>query len=157
MGTPAFMAPEQFAGGVVGPAVDLFSWASTMVFAATGEQAFKGDTMPALMHAILTTEPDLSEVPEGLRPLLARCLAKNPEARPSAEELLGLLTGQMPQTAPVPDRPARLARCWASCSCCGPYRAETHQATTDRPAGAPSRRSRWARTETCSPGRSGSP
>ncbi|MGV9384403.1 serine/threonine-protein kinase [Nonomuraea sp. NPDC003707] len=106
MGTPAFMAPEQFAGGVVGPAVDLFSWASTMVFAATGQQAFKGDTMPALMHAILTTEPDLSEVPEGLRPLLARCLAKNPEARPSAEELLGLLTGQLPQTAPVPDRPA---------------------------------------------------
>ncbi|MEU6716109.1 serine/threonine-protein kinase [Nonomuraea sp. NPDC046802] len=117
MGTPAFMAPEQFAGGVVGPAVDLFSWAGTMVFAATGQQAFKGDTMPALMHAILTTEPDLSGVPEGLRPLLARCLAKNPEVRPGAEELLGLLTGQEPgaagprsaavsRSAPVPDRPA---------------------------------------------------
>ncbi|MFI7133922.1 serine/threonine-protein kinase [Nonomuraea sp. NPDC050153] len=112
MGTPAFMAPEQFAGGVVGPAVDLFSWAGTMVFAATGQQAFKGDTMPALMHSILTTEPDLSEVPEGLRPLLALCLAKNPEVRPGAEELLGLLTGQEPgaatgsRTAPVPGRPA---------------------------------------------------
>ncbi len=112
MGTPAFMAPEQFAGGAVGPAVDLFSWASTMVFAATGQQAFKGDTMPALMHAILTTEPDLSEVPEGLRPLLARCLAKDPAVRPGAEELLGLLTGQEPgaaagsRTVPVPDRPA---------------------------------------------------
>ncbi|MGW0589142.1 protein kinase domain-containing protein [Streptosporangium sp. NPDC002607] len=112
MGTPAFMAPEQFAGGAVGPAADLFSWASTMVFAATGQQAFKGDTMPAMMHAILTTEPDLSEVPEGLRPLLARCPAKDPEARPGTEELLGLLTGQEPgaaagsRTVPVPDRPA---------------------------------------------------
>ncbi|MEU0478845.1 serine/threonine-protein kinase [Streptosporangium sp. NPDC006013] len=110
MGTPAFMAPEQFAGGMVGPAADLFSWASTMVFAATGQQAFKGDTMPALMHAILTTEPDLSGVPEGLRPLLARCLAKDPEARPGTEELLGLLTRQEPGAAagsrPVPDRPA---------------------------------------------------
>jgi len=111
MGTPAFMAPEQFAGGVVGPAADLFSWAGTMMFAATGRQAFKGDTMPSLMHAILTTEPDLSEVPEGLRPLLARCLAKHPQVRPSAEELLSLLTGQAPGIAPgarpVPDRPAR--------------------------------------------------
>ncbi|MCC5575675.1 serine/threonine protein kinase [Microtetraspora sp. AC03309] len=112
MGTPAFMAPEQFAGGAVGPAADLFSWASTMVFAATGHQAFKGDTMPAMMHAILTTEPDLSEVPEGVRPLLARCLAKAPEARPGTEELLGLLTGQESgaaagsRTVPVPDRPA---------------------------------------------------
>ncbi|MFI6451587.1 serine/threonine-protein kinase [Streptosporangium amethystogenes] len=104
MGTPAFMAPEQFAGGVVGPAADLFSWAGTMAFAATGQQAFKGDTMPALMHAILTTEPDLSEVPEGLRPLLARCLAKDPEARPGTEELLGLLTRQ--ESGTVPDRPA---------------------------------------------------
>ncbi|MET9251622.1 hypothetical protein [Nonomuraea sp. NPDC003709] len=60
-------------------------------------------------------------------------------------------------TALAGSRSAPGARCWASCSCCGPYRAETHQATTDRPAGAPSRRSRWARTETCSPGRSGSP
>ncbi|MET7336040.1 serine/threonine-protein kinase [Nonomuraea sp. NPDC005650] len=102
MGTPAFMAPEQFAGEVVGPAADLFSWAGTMVFAATGQQAFKGDTMPALMHSILTTEPDLSEVPEGLRPLLAHCLAKNPEVRPGAEELLGLLTGQEPGAATGP-------------------------------------------------------
>ncbi|WP_433373427.1 serine/threonine-protein kinase [Streptosporangium sp. CA-115845] len=110
MGTPAFMAPEQFAGGAVGSAADLFSWAGTMVFAATGQQAFKGDTMPAMMHAILTTEPDLSEVPEGLRPLLARCLAKDPKARPGTEELLGLLTGQgagaVAGSRPVPDRPA---------------------------------------------------
>ncbi|GAA0852482.1 serine/threonine-protein kinase [Streptosporangium amethystogenes subsp. fukuiense] len=109
MGTPAFMAPEQFAG-VVGPAADLFSWAGTMVFAATGQQAFTGDTMPALMHAILTTEPNLSGVPEGLRPLLARCLAKDPAARPGTEELLGLLTRQGPGAAagswPAPDRPA---------------------------------------------------
>ncbi|WP_431900331.1 serine/threonine-protein kinase [Nonomuraea sp. bgisy101] len=94
MGTPAFMAPEQFESAMVGPAADLFSWASTMVYAATGQQAFKGDTMPALMYAILTAESDLSGVPESLRPLLARCLAKDPAVRPGIEELLGLLTGQ---------------------------------------------------------------
>ncbi len=94
MGTPAFMAPEQFEGALAGPAADLFSWASTMVFAATGTQAFKGDTMPSLMHAILTTEPDLSGVPEAMRSLLARCLDKDPARRPSAEGLLAQLTGQ---------------------------------------------------------------
>ncbi|MFI6504224.1 serine/threonine-protein kinase [Nonomuraea typhae] len=93
MGTPAFMAPEQFEGTAAGPAADLFSWASTMVFAATGTQAFRGDTMPSLMHAILTTEPDLSGVPEAIRPLLARCLDKDPARRPSAEGLLAQLTG----------------------------------------------------------------
>ncbi|MFD9946488.1 serine/threonine-protein kinase [Nonomuraea sp. NPDC059023] len=106
MGTPAFMAPEQFAGAVAGPAVDLFSWASTMVFAATGEQAFKGDTMPSLMHSILTAEPDLSGVPHDLRPLLQACLNKDPAQRPTADGLLATLTGapsgpQAMPTAPV--------------------------------------------------------
>ncbi|MFI9557390.1 serine/threonine-protein kinase [Nonomuraea endophytica] len=99
MGTPAFMAPEQFAG-TAGAAADLFSWASTMVYAATGKLAFHGDTMPAVMHAILTIEPDLSGVPEGLRPLVASCMAKDPLARPTAEAQLRLLTGQsVPETA----------------------------------------------------------
>ncbi|MFI6385886.1 serine/threonine-protein kinase [Nonomuraea sp. NPDC050540] len=107
MGTPAFMAPEQFAGGVAGPAADLFSWASTMVFAATGEQAFKGDTMPSLMHSILTAEPDLSGVPHDLRPLLQACLNKDPAQRPTADGLLSTLTGapsgpQAMPTVPVP-------------------------------------------------------
>ncbi|MFI6906010.1 serine/threonine-protein kinase [Nonomuraea sp. NPDC050394] len=106
MGTPAFMAPEQFAG-TAGAAADMFSWASTMIYAATGRVAFRGDTMPAVMHAILTSEPDLSGVPEGLRALVARCLAKDPLVRPSAEELLARLTGRgMPATAWIGSAPA---------------------------------------------------
>ncbi|MFI6299410.1 protein kinase [Nonomuraea sp. NPDC050790] len=106
MGTPAFMAPEQFAG-TAGPATDMFSWASTMIYAATGRIAFRGDTMPAVMHAILTSEPDLSGMPEGLRALVARCLAKDPLVRPSAEELLGQLTGRgLPATAWIGTAPA---------------------------------------------------
>ncbi|GAA4084152.1 serine/threonine-protein kinase [Nonomuraea soli] len=101
VGTPAFMAPEQF-GGVVGPACDMFSWASTMIYAATGQPAFQGETMPALMAAILQQEPDLSRVPEGLRPLIAACLAKEPSARPRAEVLLARLTGQAPERVAGP-------------------------------------------------------
>ncbi|MFI9554777.1 serine/threonine-protein kinase [Nonomuraea endophytica] len=107
MGTPAFMAPEQFAGGVSGPAADLFSWASTMVFAATGAQAFKGDTMPSLMHSILTAEPDLSGVPHDLRPLLQACLNKDPAQRPTADGLLATLTEAPsgPQAVPTSSGP----------------------------------------------------
>ncbi|MFI9554776.1 serine/threonine-protein kinase [Nonomuraea endophytica] len=112
MGTPAFMAPEQFAGGVSGPAADLFSWAGTMVFAATGRYPFRGDTMPALMHSILTTEPDLSGVPHDLRPLLRECLAKEPDHRPTAATALGTMTA-LPKpprptvTTPAPQAPSR--------------------------------------------------
>ncbi|MFI6504225.1 serine/threonine-protein kinase [Nonomuraea typhae] len=103
MGTPAFMAPEQFAGGPIGPAADLFSWAGTMVFAATGRNAFPGDTMPSVMHAILMTEPDLSGVPEDLRPLLQACLGKDPALRPTAAQALAAMTALPPPAAAVPD------------------------------------------------------
>ncbi|MFE3452003.1 serine/threonine-protein kinase [Nonomuraea sp. NPDC059194] len=93
MGTPAFMAPEQFEGTSVTGAADLFSWAATMLYAATGRLPFRGDTAPSLMHAILTTEPDLSGVPDELRPILHACLHKDPAARPTAEALLGRITG----------------------------------------------------------------
>ncbi|YCK41141.1 protein kinase domain-containing protein [Actinomadura sp. ATCC 39365] len=102
MGTPVYMAPEQFGGAPITPAADMFSWAATMVYAATGRQAFRGDTFPAIMHAILTREPDLSSVPPELRPALAACLVKDPTARPDAAALVRRLTGDEP---PVPTAP----------------------------------------------------
>ncbi|GAA2696527.1 serine/threonine-protein kinase [Nonomuraea recticatena] len=102
VGTPVYMAPEQFGGTPITPAADLFSWATSMIYAATGQQVFSGDTFPVIMHAILTREPDLSAVPQELRPALAACLAKDPAARPSAAALLRRLTGD--------EAPAPLAR-----------------------------------------------
>lgn len=99
VGTPVYMAPEQFGGAPITPAADLFSWATSMIYAATGQQVFRGDTFPVIMHAILTREPDLSGVPEELRPALAACLAKDPAARPSAAVLLRRLTGDEPPAA----------------------------------------------------------
>lgn len=78
VGTPVYMAPEQFGGAPITPAADLFSWATSMIYAATGQQVFSGDTFPVIMHAILTREPDLSAVPQELRPALGACLARTP-------------------------------------------------------------------------------
>ncbi|MFI7421140.1 protein kinase [Nonomuraea sp. NPDC049684] len=102
VGTPVYMAPEQFGGEPITPAADLFSWATSMIYAATGRQAFRGDALPVIMHAVLTREPDLSSVPRELRPALAACLAKDPAARPGAAALVRRLTGdESPPAAPV--------------------------------------------------------
>lgn len=92
-GTPAYMAPEQLTDEPVTAASDMFSWAGTMIFAATGRLAFPADTVPAILHAILAGEPDMSGVSDPLRPLVAACLAKDPGARPTAAHLLRDLTG----------------------------------------------------------------
>ncbi|QKW37402.1 serine/threonine protein kinase [Actinomadura sp. NAK00032] len=62
VGTPAYMAPEQFAGRA-GPAADLFAWAGTLLFAATGRDPFAGGPLPAVMYRILHETPDLRALP----------------------------------------------------------------------------------------------
>ncbi|GAA2874344.1 hypothetical protein GCM10020220_074680 [Nonomuraea rubra] len=59
VGTPGYMAPEQVSMEPVGPAADVFSWAATMVFAATGRRAFAGDSVAAVLRALLYEEPDV--------------------------------------------------------------------------------------------------
>src|SRR5579859_1257324 len=88
IGTPSYMAPEQLTGERPSSAVDIFAWAVTVIFAATGQMAFGADTVPAVMHRILYGEADLARVPVTLRPLLIECLAKDPASRPSARDVL---------------------------------------------------------------------
>ncbi|MEV0146435.1 MULTISPECIES: serine/threonine-protein kinase [unclassified Nonomuraea] len=106
VGTPAYMSPEQFRGERVGAPSDLFSWAGTMVFAATGHPPFPGETVPALLNGILSRDPDLTGVPPRLAGPIQECLSKDPAARPTAPELLQRLIGTGPGTAdPVPVPP----------------------------------------------------
>src|ERR687887_666583 len=46
VGTPGYLAPEQLTGVPLTPAVDIFAWGATMVFAATGHSPFEADTLP---------------------------------------------------------------------------------------------------------------
>ncbi|MFC4057946.1 protein kinase [Planomonospora corallina] len=93
VGSPGYMAPEQLSDGPAGPASDVFAWAATMVYAATGHPAFTGQHPAAVMNAVMNGEPDLNGVPRGLRSLLTSCLAKNPASRPTADRVLATLTG----------------------------------------------------------------
>lgn len=88
VGTPPYMSPEQLSGEQVGPPADVFSWAVTMMFAATGRPVFGEDSMPAIFNRVLTFHPDLSPLPQHLRGVVGACLSKRPEDRPTASDVM---------------------------------------------------------------------
>jgi outer membrane protein assembly factor BamB len=89
IGTPPFMAPEQFRRPrEVGPAADIFALGSVLVHAATGRGPFDSDSPYVVAYQVVHDEPDLTDVPEELAPLVLRCLAKEPEDRPTPDEMM---------------------------------------------------------------------
>ncbi|MGH3377229.1 MAG: serine/threonine protein kinase [Actinoallomurus sp.] len=100
VGTPAFMAPEQLAEGVIGPHTDMFAWAITMVYAANGVPAFGHRSIPQVINRILHEEPDLGTLDGRLRPAVAACLSKDPAKRPTARRLMDELMGHNLGTLP---------------------------------------------------------
>ncbi|WP_131736362.1 serine/threonine-protein kinase [Actinomadura roseirufa] len=93
IGTPSYMAPEQIRGEEIGTAADVFCWAATLVFAATGEPPFGQDTIPAVINRILHESPDLGGLDGALGDLVADCLDKDPARRPHARQVLMRLLG----------------------------------------------------------------
>ncbi|MGI5466536.1 serine/threonine-protein kinase [Streptomyces sp. CA-132043] len=91
IGSPGFLAPEQATGTGTSLPADVFSLAAVLAHAATGRGPFarpaENASAPVLLYRIVHEEPDLGGVPEALRPLLASCLVKEAEQRPTAEAL----------------------------------------------------------------------
>ncbi|WP_405425255.1 protein kinase domain-containing protein [Streptomyces erythrochromogenes] len=91
VGSPAYMSPEQAEGHPLTPASDVFSLGSVLVMALTGRSPFAATSTLKTLYEVAHGEPDLDGVPAGLRELVARCLAKDPEARPTPAELHELI------------------------------------------------------------------
>ncbi len=96
VGSAGFMAPEQITGRA-GTAADVFTWAVTVAFAAGGRAPFGTGASDAIMYRIMHAPADISAVPPDLRPLVEAALAKDPQARPTAAQLLAQLTGTAAQ------------------------------------------------------------
>jgi serine/threonine protein kinase len=97
LGTPGFFSPEQTIGNEVGPPSDVFALGAVLVFATTGSGPFGGENTPVMLYRVVHAEPDLSRVPDKLRPLLAGCLSKDPAERPSTAEILDQVGEPSPQ------------------------------------------------------------
>ncbi|MYX23902.1 serine/threonine-protein kinase, partial [Streptomyces sp. SID8380] len=92
IGTPPFMSPEQLqAPRGVGPRSDVFSLGTLLVYSVTGHGPFDADSPYMTAYQVVHEEPALDAVPQPLRALVELCLDKEPERRPSADELLVLL------------------------------------------------------------------
>ena len=98
LGTAAYMAPEQARGRSVDKRADIWAFGVILYEMLTGEQMFEGDTVTDVLASVVRQDPDLKRVPERVRPLLQRCLEKDPKRRlRDAGDAMMLL-----DTAPVP-------------------------------------------------------
>jgi serine/threonine protein kinase len=69
LGTPAFMAPEQFTGSPIDGRADLFAVGVVLYWMATGDKPFTGDTLMAVSYKVVHTDP---VPPRKLNPAMAR-------------------------------------------------------------------------------------
>ncbi|MGW6705777.1 protein kinase domain-containing protein [Streptomyces sp. NPDC054956] len=113
IGTPPFMAPEQFQRPrEVNAPADVFALGAVLVHAATGRGPFDSDSHYLVAYQVVHSEPDLTGLPDRLVPLVSRCLAKDPAERPTTDELIAGLRAAAYPTAedthafiPRPRRP----------------------------------------------------
>jgi predicted Ser/Thr protein kinase len=94
LGTPAYMAPEQWSGGVVTPATDQFAYCVALWEALAGMRPYPGPTLDDLRAQVARGPAalDASPIPRRVRGILRRGLDPDPARRwPSMEALLARL------------------------------------------------------------------
>ena len=95
VGSPAYMSPEQIKGEKLDARTDIFSLGIVLYQALTLRKPFPADTLTTLVYQILHEEPMdpglvTNEVPEGMKDIIRKCLAKDRANRYSdAGELAG--------------------------------------------------------------------
>ena len=120
IGTPHYMAPEQFrpAIGEIGPRSDVYSLGAVLYHTLSGHPPFESDTAHAVLIKAATQEappiagtpcPTEEPIPEDAAAILARCMKKKPEERyPSgralADDLQRFLDGEEVEANPLTDK-----------------------------------------------------
>jgi serine/threonine protein kinase/WD40 repeat protein len=105
IGTYGYMAPEQLGRKEVTSRSDVFALGGVLTFAATGHGPFDADELPAVIGRILSEPPDLAPLTGSLFDLLTTCLDKDPEKRPSLDDILRYFSAPEPappQAAAIP-------------------------------------------------------
>jgi len=112
LGTPRYMSPEQFRGGPVDARTDVFSAGAVLHELLTGRPPFPGrsfeEVMVKLLYEDLELQPADAMMPEPLRAVVAKALAKEPEDRFESAAAMAAALRQAAE-APVPP-PSEAAR-----------------------------------------------
>ncbi|MER6254770.1 bifunctional serine/threonine-protein kinase/ABC transporter substrate-binding protein [Streptomyces sp. NPDC001584] len=98
LGTPGYLAPEQARtdGAAAGAPGDVFSLGCVLAYAATGHGPFGGGHAAAVVYRTVHDEPELDGLPQELLDIVLACLAKDPAARPTPDELGVVLGDDLP-------------------------------------------------------------
>jgi serine/threonine protein kinase len=107
IGSMGFMAPEQISGHP-GPAADIFAWGVTVAYAASGRSPFGAGNTHSILYRIMYGEADIAAVPDSVRPLVEAALAKDPQGRPTAQQLFDRLTSAARRTERINDAPTQV-------------------------------------------------
>jgi serine/threonine protein kinase len=112
LGTPAFMAPEQFQFEEVDARSDLYSLGVVLFYCLAGRVPFEGDTPANVMYRVLNDPPPpidelVDDLPPGVANLIDRALAKDPAKRfQTAREFQEAIDAVL--TVPMQPRPVQL-------------------------------------------------
>lgn len=116
-GTPAYLAPERFLGNPVRPANDVYALGILLYRSLTGMLPWCAESTTQIIVAHMYAEPEPMPaevgIPKGVANLCLRCMAKNPEERPTAREVASVLAQavgirvMLPATAGLDDESSR--------------------------------------------------
>jgi serine/threonine-protein kinase len=96
VGTPAYMAPEQWDGAPARPVTDIYAVTASFFECLTGKVPYSADTVYELEEKHRTAPIPLAEVPEQVQQLVAHGLAKDPAERPQD---VGTFVAEVERTA----------------------------------------------------------
>jgi serine/threonine-protein kinase len=141
LGTAMYSSPEQLRGQKATPKSDVYSLGATLYQAATGEPPFSGGTLLeiASQHVSKTPTPPGergADVSKDLEALILACLAKNPDERPSAEEMHSRLEAEIPFAGATQAQPATPVAAAASVGAERTTLASSPPPPAGRPGGA---------------------
>lgn len=113
MGTPTYMAPEQAEHERASAASDLWSVGATLYAAVEGRPPFEGESVMAVLSAVLTRDPRPPQRAGPLTPLLYALLHKDPNLRPTLDQAERLLaSAAVPAPGNQDAEAARTATAW---------------------------------------------
>jgi Tol biopolymer transport system component len=117
LGTAAYMSPEQANGKRADRRADIWAFGVVLYEMLTGKRPFTGETTAEMLSSVMKDQPSLEGLPAPVRPLIARCLEKNPRQRLQAigEARIALENPETPRTAgpQAPQTPGMTLRHWA--------------------------------------------